>query len=180
MRWLTRLLIAFVFVLQGCSSFSTQDPRDVEQHWDDQKIEMDIAGMANSRQFTRTVSINSVSLDGNVLLIGQVTSPTVKEQFAQQIKHIANVEHIYNQLEVRPLLGFGDISYDAWLTTKVKSQLIASKQLTGAVIKVISEGGRVYLLGYVTPHQGEVAINIARNVGGVQKVITLFKQNPNS
>lgn len=170
------LLIFFFFILQGCSSFSTQDPRNIGQHWQDQRIEMDIAGMANSRQFTRTTSINSVSLDGNVLIIGQVTSPQVKTQFIQQAKNINHVEHVYNELEVSPFLGFSDISYDAWLTTKVKSQFIASKQLSGAVIKVISERGKVYLLGYVTPHQGNVAIDIARHVSGVKKVVTLFKQ----
>lgn len=180
MNWLSRLLLVCVFVLQGCSSFSTQDPRDIEQHWQDQKVEMDIAGIANSRQFTRSISANSMSLNGKVLLIGQATSASVKAQFGQQVRHLANVKDVYNQLEVRPLLGVGDISYDAWLTTKVKSQLIASKQLTGAVIKVISEGGKVYLLGYVTPRQGDVAVNIARNISGVQKVVTLFEPHQNS
>ncbi|KJG01192.1 BON domain-containing protein [Photobacterium angustum] len=175
MNWVCRLLLIFILVLQGCSSFSTQDPRDLEQHWQDQKVEMDIAGLANSRQFTRSISANSISLNGKVLLIGQATSAAAKTQFGQQVKHIDNVKDLYNQLEVRPLLSVGDISYDAWLTTKVKSQLIASKQLTGAVIQVISEGGQVYLLGYVTPRQKEIAINIARNINGVKKVVTLFE-----
>ena len=78
MNWVCRLLLIFILVLQGCSSFSTQDPRDLEQHWQDQKVEMDIAGLANSRQFTRSISANSISLNGKVLLIGQATSAVAK------------------------------------------------------------------------------------------------------
>jgi osmotically-inducible protein OsmY len=42
-------------------------------------------------------------------------------------------------------------------------------------VKVVTERGIVYLLGLVTHKQAEDAVQIARNTGGVQKVVTAFE-----
>ncbi|WP_283596979.1 BON domain-containing protein [Photobacterium phosphoreum] len=173
MKWLLALLVISSLSLSGCSVFSTQDPRDNTQHWQDQKIEM---GIAHTRKYTKKLSIDSVALDGRILLVGQAASPQLKQAFVNQVRGITDVDHIYDQIQVRPLLAMTSISNDAWLTTKVKSQLIASKQLTNVVIKVITENKRVFLLGYVAPEQAIIATNIARNVSGVDHVITLFEK----
>lgn len=176
MKWLLALLIISSLSLSGCSVFSTQDPRNNSQHWQDQRTEMDIAGIAHTRKYTKQLSIDSVALDGTVLLVGQATSLPLKQAFVNQVRGIADVGRIYDQIQVRPLLTMTSISNDAWLTTKVKSQLIASKQLTNVVIKVITENKQVFLLGYVAPEQAAIAANIARNVSGVEHVITLFEK----
>ncbi|GAL06452.1 21 kDa hemolysin precursor [Photobacterium aphoticum] len=82
---------------------------------------------------------------------------------------------MYNELQIRPLPQLGEVSQDSWITTKVKSQLIASKRLRDISIKVITEGQAVYLLGYVTAEQGDVAADITRNVSGVKKVVKVFE-----
>ncbi|SMY36541.1 BON domain-containing protein [Photobacterium andalusiense] len=176
MKWLVAFVVISSLSLTGCSVFSTQDPRNSGQHWQDQKIEMDIAGVAHTHKYTKQLSVDSVALDGTVLLVGQATSQPLKQAFVDQIRGITGVDRIYNQIQVRPLLTMTSISRDAWLTTKVKSQLIASKQLTNVVIKVITENKRVFLLGYVAPEQAAIATNIARNVSGVEHVITLFEK----
>ena len=176
MKWLLILLVISSLSLSGCSVFSTKDPRDNAQHWQDQKIEMDIAGIAHTREYTKRLSMDSIALDGTVLLVGQATSQPVKQAFVSQVRHVTDVNRVYDQIQVRPLLSIASISEDAWLTTKVKSQLIASKQLTKVVIKVITENKRVFLLGYVAPEQATIAANIARNVSGVEHVITLFEK----
>ncbi|MEC6908491.1 BON domain-containing protein [Photobacterium piscicola] len=176
MKWLLMLLVISSLSLSGCSVFSTNDPRNNTQHWQDQKIDMDIAGIAHTREYTKQLSIDSVALNGTVLVVGQATSLSLKQAFINQVRHIPDVDRVYDQIQVRPLLTMASISEDAWLTTKVKSQLIASKQLTNVVIKVITENKRVFLLGYVAPEQATIATNIARNVSGVEHVITLFEK----
>ncbi len=176
MKWLLTLLVIASLSLSGCTIFSTQDPRNNAQHWQDQKVEMDIAGIAHTRKYTKQLSVESVALEGTVLLVGQATTKWMKQAFVNQVRQVADVDHIYDQIQVRPLLTMTSISNDAWLTTKVKSQLIASKQLTNVVIKVITENQRVFLLGYVSPKQAAIAANIARNVSGVEHVITLFEK----
>ncbi|WP_256383589.1 BON domain-containing protein [Photobacterium toruni] len=176
MKWLLTLLVISSLSLSGCSVFSTKDPRNNSQHWQDQKIEMDIAGITHTREYTKQLSVDSIALGGTILLVGQATSLPIKHAFVNQVRHLTGADRIYDQIQVRPLLTMTSISEDAWLTTKVKSQLIASKQLTNVVIKVITENKRVFLLGYVAPKQAAIATNIARNISGVEHVITLFEK----
>ena len=49
------------------------------------------------------------------------------------------------------------------------------KNLDGTHVKVVTENGVVYLMGLVTREDGEKATEIARQTGGVQKVVKLFQ-----
>ena len=49
------------------------------------------------------------------------------------------------------------ISNDSWITTKVKSALLTNEKLNGVKVKVITEDSDVFLFGYVTPEQADVA-----------------------
>ena len=60
------------------------------------------------------------------------------------------------------------------ITTKTKSELIQTKYLHAAKIKVVTENGIVYLMGNTTRAQGALAADAARRVAGVQKVVKLF------
>ena len=42
-------------------------------------------------------------------------------------------------------------------------------------IKVVTENGVVYLMGIVTQKQADLAVDIARQISGVQKVIKIFQ-----
>lgn len=45
-------------------------------------------------------------------------------------------------------------------------------------IKVVTENGVVYLMGLVKDYEAEQAIHIARNAGGVQRVVNLLERIP--
>jgi osmotically-inducible protein OsmY len=64
---------------------------------------------------------------------------------------------------------------DGWLTTKVKTRLLASDQVKGLRIKVISENGTVYLMGAVTQEQSDAAVAVAQRAFGVQKIVKVFE-----
>jgi osmotically-inducible protein OsmY len=66
-------------------------------------------------------------------------------------------------------------SGDAWVTSKVKSQLLASDHVRGLNIKVVTENGVTYLLGLVTRLEADEATEITRNVGGVTQMVRLFE-----
>ena len=66
-------------------------------------------------------------------------------------------------------------SNDSWLTSKVKSALLAQKGVPSDAIKVITENGIVYLMGIVSQDQGELAANTARRVDGVREVVKVFQ-----
>ncbi|GHA54199.1 BON domain-containing protein [Photobacterium aphoticum] len=172
-RWL--LCLVLFPLLSACSIIDPADTRSGWQQWHDTQIEMEVGGLANKPPFNGQTRVNAVSVEGKVLLVGQAVNQGISEQLEQQVRAIPNVSWVYNELQIRPLPQLGEVSQDSWITTKVKSQLIASKRLRDISIKVITEGQAVYLLGYVTAEQGDVAADITRNVSGVKKVVKVFE-----
>ncbi|WP_240635277.1 BON domain-containing protein [Lysobacter enzymogenes] len=61
---------------------------------------------------------------------------------------------------------------DTWITTKVKTELMATSGVPGTDIKVETVNGVVKLSGSVDKAQADKAASIARNIDGVKKVDT--------
>ncbi|PSW09646.1 hemolysin [Photobacterium rosenbergii] len=175
MNWRPLIVLLLAFGLQACAALDPADTRSTKQQWYDQEIEMEVGGLANKPPYRQQTRVNAIAVDGKVLLVGQATESTYSNQLEQQVRELKNVNTVYNQIQIRPLPQLGEVSKDSWLTTKVKAQLIGSKQLRDATIKVITEGQEVFLLGYVSREQGNVAADIARNVSGVKKVVKVFE-----
>ncbi|WP_394211662.1 BON domain-containing protein [Enterovibrio calviensis] len=169
------LLLAAVFALSACSAIYEQDTRNAKTEWTDTQISMQVAGIANKAPYLGETRINAVSYDGKLLLIGQAKTAALKKTLVAKARELDGVETVYDQIRVKEPLSLTDVSKDTWLTTKVKSALIGSKKLRSVNIKVLSEDGEVFLLGYVTRQQAEEATEIARNLSGVKQVIKGFQ-----
>lgn len=60
---------------------------------------------------------------------------------------------------------------DTWITTKVKSDLLATENVPGSDIKVETKNGVVWLSGLVkTQAEHDKAISVAKGIEGVKKV----------
>ena len=66
-------------------------------------------------------------------------------------------------------------SSDALTTGKIKASLVDDKLLQAGAFKVVTERGTTYMMGLVTPQEAERATNLARTVGGVQRVVRVFE-----
>ena len=64
---------------------------------------------------------------------------------------------------------------DAWLTTKIKTQMLTDNAIPGSRIKIVTENGIVYMLGLVTKQEATRATNLVQGVSGVQKIVKLFE-----
>ena len=53
--------------------------------------------------------------------------------------------------------------------------MLATKGLQSGTIKVVTENGIVYLMGTVNKEQAEIAVDIARQVQGVQRVMKILQ-----
>lgn len=116
-----------------------------------------------------------VTYNGVVLLAGQVATEQLKESASGVAQRMRRVKRVHNELTVGGPISFFARSNDAWLTTKVKSRLIAAKEVTGTKIKVVTENGVVFLLGLVNRNQADMAVNAAKEVYGVQKIVKVFE-----
>ncbi len=110
-----------------------------------------------------------------VLLTGQVTGIPQRERALDIVKQITNVKRVYNELQIAPATSTLTRSNDAWITTKIRGKMLITKELHSGQIKVVTENSTVYLLGLVTPRQGEIAADITREIPGVQRVVKLFE-----
>lgn len=66
-------------------------------------------------------------------------------------------------------------SNDSWLATKVRTRLVAEKNLNTRGIEVIVEDSVVYLMGKTTRRDANLMATIASRIGGVQRVVKVFE-----
>jgi osmotically-inducible protein OsmY len=91
---------------------------------------------------------------------------------------IPGVRRIHNELLIADLTSFSSRSNDSWITSKVKAELLNSKDVDATRVKVVTEKGNVFLMGLVTEKEAGIAVDIARNVKEVSKVTRIFETIP--
>ena len=179
MRLLVTLL-ATTLLLHGCSTFmpATEDygKRTLGTVWDDQMTEtraMKI--LRESSPELKNAHLGVTSFDGVVLLTGQVPSEDAKTLAGQKVSELRKVKTVHNELQVAGPTSMVARSNDTWLMTKVKTALLTSNRVSGNRIKVVTEDGIVYLLGLLTRDEADAAVDVARQVYGVQKIVKVFE-----
>ncbi|EJZ59947.1 BON domain-containing protein [Pseudomonas sp. TH49] len=115
------------------------------------------------------------SFNGVVLLAGQTPREDLKAKAEQAAANVQRVKTVHNELQVIAPSSFLARQNDAWLTTKIKTQMLTDASIPGSRIKVVTENGIVYLLGLLTKQEAQQATNLVQSVSGVQKIVKLFE-----
>ncbi|CAB3778311.1 BON domain-containing protein [Pararobbsia alpina] len=110
-----------------------------------------------------------------VLLTGEVPTEGDKRKAEAIVRNIDNVHGIINELTIGPPSSFSGRSSDAYITSKVKAALFTEKDLGSNYFKVVTEGGKVYLMGLVTQSEGDKGADAASRVTGVVQVVKVFQ-----
>lgn len=118
--------------------------------------------------------VNVNSFNRKVLLTGEVKDEAMKAAVEREIQSIDGVQSISNELEIAGPATYTSRSSDTLITAKVKASLVDMKTISANSFKVVTERGVVYLMGRVTAREGQVGADVARGVGGVQKVVKIF------
>ena len=119
--------------------------------------------------------VNVHSFNSVVLLTGEVASENLRALAGETARRFRGVRQVHNELQVQPETSLTIRAGDSWLTTKVKSKLIANKGLDSSKVKVVTENGVVYLMGLVFPREADIATQIARTTKGVRRVVKVFE-----
>ena len=151
------------------------DTRTTKEIWNDNNIEFEVAAITNKQPYRGSVRVTASSYRGSVVLMGQATTDAERRSFESQAKDVPGIETIHNQIRVKEPLSVSAISKDSWITTKVKSALLANSELNGIKVKVITEDSEVFLLGLVSHEHADIATEVARNISGVKQVIRAFE-----
>jgi osmotically-inducible protein OsmY len=119
--------------------------------------------------------INVTSYNRKVLVTGEVRDEAMKQAVERELRGIDNVISVINELEIAGPASYTSRSSDALITTKVKASLVDKKTVSAVSFKVVTERGNVYLMGIVTPREGNIASEVAQGVSGVQRVVKIFE-----
>jgi len=131
---------------------------------------------------TEALKIDVDTKDGVVTLKGRAQSPEAKEVAGNLATNTDGVVTVNNLISISAADSINSRTdpqvnspveemSDVWITSKVKSSLIYSRNLDGMSIKVETKSGLVSLNGIVANYaEKELAVEIARNIRGVKGV----------
>lgn len=182
------LLIATVLLTTSCTAILvkatgeqgiSEDPteRTAGARVEDQSIETKvIVNMKSQEPEFRKANFNVISHNGVVLLVGQVASDEMKDKASEIASQASTkIKRIHNELEVAGKTSLIARSNDTWIATKVRTQLLANKDVPSGQVRVIAENGAIYLMGIIDQSNGDNAARLARNVSGVTRVVKVFE-----
>ncbi len=180
------IILGTVVLLQGCAAAvvagtasaitAANDRRTIGSQIDDSNIEIKASiAISEVDRLQKFAHISAVSVNGIVLLVGQVANEEMKNEANKAIESVAGIRKIHNQIRIGSNIGVTTQTHDSWLTSKVKAQLLTAKNISSNNIKVVTENAEVFLMGLVSDAEAEQAVNIARNVSGVERVIKVFE-----
>ena len=150
------------------------DRRTSGAQLEDEGIELRAASRIRDTMGERA-HINITSYNRQVLLTGEVPSERDKQLAEQVVSKVENVRSIVNDLGVLGNSTLAQRSSDTLVTGKVRASLVDDPLLTAGAFKVVTERGTTYLMGRVTAREADRATQIARTVGGVQRVVRAFE-----
>jgi len=123
--------------------------------------------------------VKTVVYNGTLLLCGEVRSAELKQRAAAKVASIDGVRRVVNEIDVvdEPQ-GFWRRRQDNAMTARVKTALLDITSMPGfdpTRINVTTVHGVAYLMGLVSHEEADAAVEVARNIGGIDKVVKVFE-----
>ena len=185
-RLITLLLIGFAITLQGCAGIviaggatagaMANDRRTSGAYVDDETIEWKIIDVLyQDEQIDAQTHLNATSYNGIVLLTGERPNQEMRVKVNEKIRGVQGVRQLHDETSIAAPSSMMSRSGDTWITSKVKTAMVTDDTDMGARTKVVTDKGVVYLMGIVSPQEADKLTELARRVGGVQKVVKVFE-----
>ncbi|MEZ0245932.1 MAG: BON domain-containing protein [Methylophilaceae bacterium] len=178
------LAVSLTTALNGCvpviaggaaaGGLAAADRRTSGAYVDDEGIEWK-ALTEIEKQLRNKVHVNVTSFNRNVLLTGEALDEETKKQAESITREIANVRNVTNEMQVGLASAVTDRSRDGYLTSLVKGKMYKENRFPPNYVKVVTEDSVVYLMGMVTRAEADDAVDIARSIDGVEKVVKVFE-----
>jgi osmotically-inducible protein OsmY len=183
---LAAALAASALALQGCVAgavvgagtvaLMADDRRTTGIYIEDENIEWKALARAYD-QFAGS-HINATSYNRKLLLTGEVSTEETKKAVENAMKSIPSVVAVANELAIGPNSSVAARGHDSFVTSSVKARMVGNGKVSTTHVKVVTEAGTVYLMGLVTPTEGDAAVEIARSTAGVSRVVKVFEYIP--
>lgn len=172
--------------LQGCAvavvgagaaaAKVANDRRTVGTQLDDQNAEGAIAYQwSKSDALKKQANLQADVYNGVALITGQVPSQALLNEAIEGAQRVEHIKKVHNQLRIGEPIGASQQATDIWLASKVKTKLVADERVPAMQVRVVVQNAEVFLMGRVTNQEATAAVDIARHVGGVERVVRAFE-----
>lgn len=181
-------IIILASLIQGCAAVLLggvivgasviHDRRASATVVEDEKIEFVAAAkIRHDKELNQNTHVTCVSYNNTVLITGQVDSQSDQNRITELVRTVSGVSRVVNETTVATAASFGELSDDAYITSKVKLALW-SLDMPGfdpTMVKVVTEQGNVYLMGLLTEQEIAEVVDKVRHVPNVKRVIKIFE-----
>jgi osmotically-inducible protein OsmY len=185
--WAGRLtLLAVLLASTGCvplviggaalgGASMVSDRRTPATQLEDQTIELKAANRIREVVGERA-HVTVTVYNRAVLLTGEIFKDEDRVLIDQAVRKVDNVKSVSAEdLVVAWPSSASDRSNDILLTAKVKASLVDAAGLSVGAFKIQTDRRVVYLFGRVTETEATQAVDLARGVQGVHKVVRLVE-----
>jgi len=180
-----RIAVFLLALLQGCVPVvigagaaagysSLEDRRTTGTQIEDESIEVRASNRISDR-FGGRVHVNVTSYNRIALVTGEVPDGAARDEVEKIVRAVPSVRDVTNDLQIAGISSLASRANDSYLTTKVRGRLLDTKRTKSVHVKVVTEAAAVYLMGVVTEAEADEVVEIARNTGGVRKVVKAFE-----
>jgi len=180
------LILSIVVILHGCAAAiiaggatgisASHDRRTTGTFIEDEAIELKASkALYSDKEINEQTHLNVTSYNTVVLVSGEAPNEKLRDRVIDIVRNTPKVTHVHNEISIAAPSSLMSRSSDTVITAKVKSKLLADKTTDGLRVKVVTENGVVYLMGLLDRQEADRVTDIARQTGGVQKVVKLFQ-----
>jgi len=167
--------VAAVVAGVAAGGLVVNDSRSFKQMSTDATIRRQMELQLASRPAFKNSHISISSFNQMVLLVGQTPKASLRVTVEKLLLKDPKVKRVYNEITISPPLPMAVQSKDLWISSNVKAMMLARKGLKSGSFNVLTEDGIVYLMGRVKHDQANLAVDVARRVDGVKKVVKIFQ-----
>lgn len=110
-----------------------------------------------------------------VLLVGQTPTASLRVLAEKIARSTQGATRVYDEITIGKPSSLEQRAKDSWITSQIRSGMLTKKGLESGSIRIVTENSVVYLMGIVTDEQASSAVDVARRVSGVGKVVKIFQ-----
>jgi osmotically-inducible protein OsmY len=154
----------------GTAVVMANDRRTTGTQVEDENIEIKVS----SQDFGKA-HINATSYNRRVLLTGEAIDEAARAAIEQKVRNIASVREVVDEIQVAGNSSYSSRTNDTLVTSNVKTRMVNNPRFNVLHVKVVTEAGTVYLMGLVSPEEGDAAVEVARTTSGVSRVVKVFE-----
>lgn len=114
--------------------------------------------------------------EGRVLLSGTVDKPEQQIEAIRLSWEVSGVKEVIDKMDVGEGNGFFGYMGDSWLTTKMRTAMLADRDIRSVNYTIKTVRGVMYIMGIaLSTKELERVITRARNMAGVERVVSYVR-----